>query len=130
MTYPFHLSFVVPDLRGAEAFYTGLLGCKKGRDTGQWIDIIFYGHQLTIHQAQNDLPAQSIDHFGVILGKDEWLTLIEKLKHASIDFVLAPSEKINDNGSESGKFVINDPANNALEFKFYQETPIDIANKC
>jgi len=75
MTYPFHLSFVVPDLKLAEEFYTEFLNCKKGRDTGHWIDIIFYGHQLTLHQATQEMPAKALDHFGVIMSKQEWLNL-------------------------------------------------------
>ncbi|WP_444885197.1 VOC family protein [Microbulbifer sp. PSTR4-B] len=43
---PFHLSFVVPDLEKAREFYVNLLGCTVGRDTGEWIDVIFYGIRL------------------------------------------------------------------------------------
>jgi extradiol dioxygenase family protein len=120
---PFHLSFVVPELRLTEDFYVNFLGCKKGRDTGEWIDIIFFGHQLTLHQETETMKAQSIDHFGVILSKVEWLSISEKVKGANITFVLLPSEKLNEDNSESGKFIIKDPAGNLLEFKFYSKVP-------
>jgi len=120
---PFHLSFVVPELRLTEDFYVNFLGCKKGRDTGEWIDIIFFGHQLTLHQETETMKAKSIDHFGVILSKVEWLSISEKVKGANITFELLPSEKLNKDNSESGKFIIKDPAGNLLEFKFYSKVP-------
>ena len=123
MSNPFHLSFVVPNLRLTEAFYVNFLGCKKGRDTGKWIDIIFFGHQLTLHQATETMKAHSIDHFGVILEKEEWLAIAAKAEIESIPFSLSPTEKANADKSESGKFIIKDPASNLIEFKFYQQPP-------
>jgi len=117
---PFHLSFVVPNLRLAESFYVDFLGCKKGRDTGDWIDIHFFGHQLTLHQETASMKAQPIDHFGVILTRDEWLAIAQKVKNENISFILSPTEKTNDDKSESGKFIIKDPADNLIEFKFYK----------
>ncbi|WP_157443102.1 hypothetical protein [Colwellia piezophila] len=122
----FHLSIVVPQLRLAEAFYVNFLGCKKGRDTGKWIDIIFFGHQLTLHQETEKIKAQSIDHFGVILVKTEWLSLAKKIEVVNYPFILSPNEKINDDNSESGKFIIKDPASNIIEFKFYQKSSVDL----
>jgi len=125
---PFHLSFVVPKLRLAEEFYVKFLGCKKGRDTGKWIDIIFFGHQLTLHQETENMKAQSIDHFGVILEKAEWLSIVQKIEVENIAFILSPTEKTNDDNSESGKFIIKDPASNMIEFKFYQRSPLDFVS--
>jgi extradiol dioxygenase family protein len=114
---PFHLSFVVPELRSTENFYVNFLGCKKGRDTGQWIDIIFFGHQLTLHQETESMKAHAIDHFGIILERDEWLSISQKIRVDNIPFVLSPTE----DNSESGKFIIKDPAGNLIEFKFYKK---------
>ena len=121
MNKPFHLSFVVPELRLAEDFYINFLECKKGRDTGQWIDIIFFGHQLTLHQESPTMKAQSIDHFGIILERDEWLAIARKVTAINMAFILSPSEKSNDDNSQSGKFIIKDPAGNLIEFKFYEK---------
>ena len=121
MNNPFHLSFVVPELRSAEYFYVNFLGCKKGRDTGQWIDIIFFGHQLTLHQETESMKAHAIDHFGIILERDEWLSISQKVTLDNIPFVLSPTEKTNEDNSESGKFIIKDPAGNLIEFKFYKK---------
>ena len=121
MNNPFHLSFVVPELRFAEDFYVNFLGCKKGRDTGQWIDIIFFGHQLTLHQETESMKAHAIDHFGIILERDEWWSISQKVRADNIPFVLSPTEQTNEDNSESGKFIIKDPAGNLIEFKFYKK---------
>jgi extradiol dioxygenase family protein len=128
LSNPFHLSLVVSKLRLAEEFYVNFLGCKKGRDTGKWIDIIFLGHQLTIHQETDNMKAQYIDHFGVILEKAEWLSIVKKVEVQCIPFVLSPNEKKNDDSSESGKFIIKDPANNLIEFKFYKKSSLDMVS--
>jgi len=125
LSNPFHLSFVVPELSLAEEFYVNFLGCKKGRDTGKWIDIIFFGHQLTLHQATARMQAQPIDHFGVILEKAQWLSIAKKLEMENIAFILSPTEQTNDDNSESGKFIIKDPASNMIEFKFYKKAPLN-----
>lgn len=122
MNNSFHLSFVVPQLRVAEEFYVNFLGCIKGRDTGQWIDIIFFGHQLTLHQETKSMQAKSIDHFGVILDKSEWLSVAQRLQVDNFSFIVPPNETTNEDHSESGKFIIKDPANNLIEFKFYKSS--------
>jgi len=124
---PFHLSFVVQNLLLVEEFYVEILGCKKGRDTGKWIDIIFFGHQLTLHQETESMKAQPIDHFGIILERAEWLSVAQKIKVENIPFILSPTEKINDDNGESGKFIVKDPASNLIEFKFYRKPPLDSA---
>lgn len=80
MIQPFHLSFVVPDKEKVKAFYLGALGCSLGRDNETWFDILFFGHQITIHQATSKMPAYKIDHFGPILTKEDWLGLSKKLQ--------------------------------------------------
>ena len=128
MNKPFHLSFVVPELRLAEGFYVDFLGCKKGRDTRQWIDIIFFGHQLTLHQETESMKAHAIDHFGIILERDEWLSISQKVSKHNIPFVLPPTEKTNEDKSESGKFIIKDPAGNLIEFKFYKKAFLELGS--
>ena len=116
---PFHLSFVVPSLEKAKEFYTGVLNCSVGRDTGSWIDILFYGHQITIHQESNNLKAKPIDHFGPILEKELWQSAFERCKNGGVEFVMEPTLKNEGTNEESGKFIVLDPAKNIIEFKFY-----------
>ncbi|WP_444898391.1 VOC family protein [Microbulbifer sp. VAAC004] len=124
---PFHLSFVVPDLEKAREFYVNLLGCTVGRDTGEWIDVIFYGHQITIHQEKDGMVAKPIDHFGPLLEKKQWSEVLALLKDSSIPFVLEPLVRGEDSKNEAGKFVVKDPAGNLLEFKYYNNFSCTVA---
>jgi len=119
MIKPFHLSFVVPDIQVIKAFYTGVFGCNIGRDTGSWFDIIFYGHQITIHQENDHSKAYTIDHFGPVLSKNDWEAAIGQCESNNIDFLMKPTFRNEGKEDESGKFLIKDPAGNTLEFKFY-----------
>jgi extradiol dioxygenase family protein len=121
LNQPFHLSFVVPDKEKAKEFYLDVLGCSLGRDNETWFDIIFYGHQITIHQACGSMNAFKIDHFGPITSKAEWLKVSEKLLKKGYEFVKKPSIINQNQADESGKFLVNDPSGNLLEFKYYSD---------
>jgi extradiol dioxygenase family protein len=126
MIKPFHLSIVVPDLEHARAFYVNLLGCTVGRDKGQWIDILFYGHQMTLHQEREGMVAKSIDHFGPILEKEEWKRISDRFRSNGIAFELQPIIREEGSDIESGKFIVKDPAGNILEFKYYKSFSISV----
>ena len=99
------------------------LGCAIGRDEGEWIDIIFFGHQLTIHQERKGLAARPIDHFGPVLDKKEWLDIAGFLAANKVAFVVQPTIKAEGTSAESGKYIVKDPAGNSLEFKYYRNFP-------
>ena len=46
---PFHLAIPVHDLEIAREFYGDILGCSTGRESENWIDFNFFGHQLVAH---------------------------------------------------------------------------------
>lgn len=119
MLMPFHLSFVVPDKEKSKRFYLEALGCALGRDNKDWFDILFFGHQITVHQANEKMAAFKIDHFGAILSKEEWLSLAARCQEYSVPFVLEPMIGNEGTEDEFGKFFINDPSGNALEMKYY-----------
>jgi len=106
LIHPFHLSFVVSDKQAAKYFYLNVLGCSLGRDNESWFDILFFGHQLTIHQSSLNMPAYTIDHFGPILNKENWLSVVERCEENDIDFVMKPTIKGQGGEAESGKFLI------------------------
>ena len=80
MSSSFHLAIPAGDLEKAEAFYTKILGCKTGnREKGKWVDVDFWGNELTLHQTSMKLPRERHDvdmgdvpvpHFGVHLKKE------------------------------------------------------------
>ena len=57
MSNSFHLAIPAGNLKKAEDFYTKILGCKTGnREDGKWVDIDFWGNELTLHQTEMKLP--------------------------------------------------------------------------
>ncbi|MEO1244978.1 MAG: VOC family protein [Pseudomonadota bacterium] len=126
---PFHLALPVRDLDAAAQFYCDLLGCTKGRTAARWIDLNFYGHQLSLHLVEDhdgtaetnpvdgdNVPAR---HFGVVLERSEWDALAARLKAANTDFILAPKVRFSGDIGEQATLFLRDPSGNALEFKSF-----------
>ena len=62
MSNSFHLAIPAGDLHKTEKFYTKVLGCKSGnREDGKWVDIDFWGNELTLHQTKMKLPRERHD---------------------------------------------------------------------
>ena len=80
MSNPFHLAVPAGDLSIATNFYEKILGCKLGnREEGKWVDVDFWGNELTLHKTHMKLPRERHDvdmgnvpvpHFGVHLDKE------------------------------------------------------------
>ena len=119
MINPFHLSFIVPNKEVARSFYIEVLDCSLGRDNETWFDILFFGHQLTIHQASDKNPAFQINHFGPILNKKEWLNVVQQCESNNVETVLSPIVKNKGEENEYGKYIVKDPCGNTIEFKYY-----------
>lgn len=113
----FHLSLAVNDLQVSKDFYCSL-GCEIGREKDKWLDIHFFGHQVTLFHSQ-DRQVQPIDHFGVILNKRDWLALLDKVKALGLTIALAPKYHKPGERDEKAKFMLQDPDGNLLEFKYY-----------
>lgn len=128
---PFHLAIPVTDLQQAEGFYGALLGCSKGRCSGQWIDWNFFGHQLVTHLVAAmpsppehntvDSHAVPVPHFGVVLSWDDWQKLADKLTRAETDFVIEPYIRFKGEPGEQATLFLLDPSGNALEFKAFKD---------
>lgn len=128
---PFHLAIPVHDLEVAREFYGDILGCSTGRESENWIDFNFFGHQLVTHLDKNMNISDStntvdgnrvpVPHFGIILKKKDWDTLAKKLSAANVDFIVEPRTRFKDNTGEQSTMFIKDPSGNALEFKSFQE---------
>ncbi|MBD72846.1 MAG: glyoxalase [Candidatus Marinimicrobia bacterium] len=128
---PFHLAIPVHDLEIAREFYGDILGCSTGRESENWIDFNFFGHQLVTHLDKNMNISDStntvdgnrvpVPHFGIILKKKDWDTLAKKLSAANVDFIVEPRTRFKDNTGEQSTMFIKDPSGNALEFKSFQD---------
>ena len=126
----FHLAYTVTDLDSARSFYGELLGCQEGRSTDTWVDFNFFGNQLSFHlgevvkriktTSKVDDISVPMPHFGCILDWDSFHDLSDKLKSAEILFIIEPTTRFEGMPGEQATMFFEDPFQNALEFKAYQ----------
>tara|TARA_B110000116_G_scaffold107602_1_gene93466 strand:+ start:76 stop:471 length:396 start_codon:yes stop_codon:yes gene_type:complete len=127
MSNPFHLAIPAGDLSIATKFYENILGCKLGnREEGKWIDVDFWGNELTLHKTDTKLPRErhdvdmgsvSVPHFGVHLEKNIFEKIKENLKANNIKYLDEPYTRFKDKEEEQQTFFIEDPHGNVLELK-------------
>jgi len=127
----FHLAFPVVDLAATRRFYTDLLECHVGRESDQWIDFDFFGHQITADLSPEEtrvVVANPVDgddvpvrHFGVILEWQEWQQLAQRLTRDQTPFVIEPYIRFQGQVGEQATMFIRDPSGNALEFKSFKD---------
>ena len=132
MPNPFHIAFPVDDLAKARTFYGGLLGCREGRSSDQWIDFDLFGHQIVAHlkpggarQSETHNPVDGHDvpvpHLGAVLDMDTFDALAARLKAANVKFEIAPYIRFKGLPGEQATMFFYDPAGNALEFKAFRD---------
>jgi len=134
----FHLAYTVTDLDSARSFYGELLGCQEGRSTDTWVDFNFFGNQLSLHLGEvvkRSKTTSKVDdisvpmpHFGCILDWDSFHGLADKLKSAGILFIIEPTTRFEGMAGEQATMFFEDPFQNALEFKAYQN-PSEVFSK-
>jgi len=131
VTPPFHLAFPVNDLAEAREFYGGLLGCREGRSSDQWVDFDFYGHQVVAHLSPAEAKAAAanrvdghdvpVRHFGVILDWSQWHDLAERLRRGGVRFLIEPGIRFAGQVGEQATMFFLDPSGNAIEFKAFRD---------
>jgi len=122
--YIFHLSFPVADLDAAKRFYVDVLGARVGRTTADWLDVLLWGHQVTLQRRPQDvLPpeAQGKRHFGVVLPWAEWEALRERLLARGTRLLEPPAVSNVGTPQEQGKIYLADPSHNVIEIKTYRD---------
>ncbi len=123
-----HLSLAVRDLAESRAFYVDVLGCELGRVRDGWMDVWFFGMQVTLHE-EPDLvarpDARGVRHFGVSLAADQFDALLRRLESEPTD---QPIEWLRPVATEHAgtpraqtKAMIVDPSGNAIELKTYAD---------
>jgi len=137
---PFHLAIPVESVETAAPFYEQVLGCARGRSSERWIDFNFFGHQLVIHQVEQqgggaagdntggargtnpvDGDTVPVPHFGVVLDWDDFESLAARLREAGIAFEIEPRIRFAGKPGEQKTMFIRDPSHNALEFKSFRD---------
>ncbi|MFK7825535.1 MAG: VOC family protein [Oligoflexales bacterium] len=128
---PFHLALPVNDLEETKDFYMKTIGCSLGRTSDSWIDLNFFGHQLTFHQSalyesskiSNKVDSKSvpIPHLGVILTMEQWKDLAKQLQEKEIEFIIEPYIRFAGQSGEQATMFIPDPSGYHLEFKAFAD---------
>lgn len=120
-----HLSIPVRDLAVARSFYETALGCEIGRVRDDWLDVWFYGLQLTLQARPDEVQPpteQGVRHFGVTLDdRDSFVAVIDRLRRHQVTWL---DEPVQHAAAElSGKLgaKIADPSGNVIEIKYYED---------
>lgn len=120
-----HLSIPVRDLAEAREFYESALGCEVGRVRDDWIDVWFFGMQVTLQARPEEVRAaadQGVRHFGVALDdRDAFAALIDRLRRHGVRWLTEPT--VHSAAALSGKVgaKIADPSGNVIEIKCYDD---------
>jgi hypothetical protein len=127
MTAILHLAIPAGDLSNTTKFYTDVLGCALGNDEeGRWVDVNFWGNELTLHQSEEQLPtvrhdvdmgAVLVPHFGIHLTQEDFDAVKESIAAAGLEYIDKPHRRFKGDKYEQETFFIADPNNNVLEIK-------------
>jgi len=131
MSRPFHLAIPAGDLDVAVSFYQNILGCKLGnKEEGKWVDVDFWGNELTLHKTLTKLPKErhdvdmgsvSVPHFGVHLEKQVFEKIKRNIKTNNIKYFDKPYVRFKGKEEEQETFFLEDPHGNVLEIKTFSK---------
>ena len=128
----FHLAIPAGDLDVAIKFYCDVMGCRRGKAEFKypdaWIDINFWGNELTLHATDPkeknsgerhnvDMGNVSVPHFGVHLNAETFKNLKERLIKKKIKFIDPPYIRFKGEEKEQETMFIEDPNGNCMEIK-------------
>lgn len=119
----FHLAIPCRDLDEAFTFYVMGLGCKLARRYEDRITLDFFGDQLVCHLAPDDItqePTMYPRHFGITFrDKEEFDRLLRLSELRELPFFQESTARFQGLVEEHITFMLKDPSNNLLEFKYY-----------
>lgn len=95
-----------------------------GRTRGDWLDVWFFGMQLTFQERPDQLSGldqQGVRHFGVALDRPSFERLMERLADRPIRWLSGRST--DPSGLLSGKTSVKvaDPSGNVIELQYYDD---------
>jgi len=128
-----HLSLPVRDLRIARDFYVEALGCQAARTRDDFVDVWFFGMQLTLQDRPDEVgewkPGGS-RRFGVTLARDEFDELLVRLEVAAVPWVVPVTTDNEGLPTEQTKAKLADPSGNVIEIKSYRDvdTALEISS--
>jgi len=122
--YIFHLAFPVADLAASKDFYCRVLGAGVGRENSEWLDVLLWGHQITLHRRPDEVLSKERRgkrHFGVVLPWSEWQALADRLRRDGVAFLEEPAVLLAGTPEEQAKLYLEDPSHNVIEIKAYRD---------
>ena len=124
----FHLAIPTDDLDRAEEFYVDGMGAEKARRYEDRLTLNFYGDQIVCHKAPAEEIVDDEDvrmyprHFGVTMTDEEdFEALLESARERDLQFFQEPMIRFEGEVDEHRTFFLQDPSNNLLEFKWYND---------
>ena len=120
----FHLAIPARDLDEAHRFYVEQLGCKLARRYPDRITLDFFGDQLVCHLSDewDRSPDLYPRHFGVTFReRDDFDRLLDLARRRCVQFSRDVQTRFDGLVEEHLTFVLRDPSNNLLEFKYYDD---------
>lgn len=121
----FHLAIPCRDLDEAAEYYEKKLGCLVARRRHDRITLNFFGDQVVCHLAPTEIdkhPKMYPRHFGVTFSeKAEYDGLLDKVKKNNLPFFSEPFVRFEGEPAQHETFMLIDPSNNLIEFKWYQD---------
>ncbi|GAB4385146.1 MAG: VOC family protein [Salibacteraceae bacterium] len=125
------MSFAVNDLDKTIDFYCNVLKCNLGRKGTDWVDIDFFGHQLTaVVRPKLVVPARfykgkknqvPIRHFGVVLSWKDWHSMKDRFEKEKVAFAISPLIMFEGTVAEQASMFLRDPNGYAIEFKAFEK---------
>ena len=132
MANRFHLAIPVGDITTALNFYCNVLGCEKGNSEFKypdaWVDINFWGNELTLHSSEDfekveskrhnvDMGNVTVPHFGVHISAEDCANFKDRLGEHKIKYIDEPYVRFEGTELEQETMFIADPYGNAMEIK-------------
>ncbi|MGH3701833.1 MAG: VOC family protein [Pseudonocardiaceae bacterium] len=120
----FHLAIPARDLDDARRFYVEGLGCALARRYADRITLNFFGDQVVCHLSDRvDADPQLYPrHFGVTFrDRQDWERLLKRISQHDLPFFADPFRRFDRLPEAHDAFVVQDPSNNLLEFKYYDD---------
>ncbi len=121
----FHLAIPCKDIRETEEYYVKI-GAQVARKYNDRVTFNFFGDQIVCHLDPDEVvekPRMYPRHAGVTFFKlEDYNTLLERAKTNNLPFFKDNFIRFKGKREEHQTFFLVDPANNLLEFKYYNDS--------
>jgi hypothetical protein len=121
----FHLAVPCKDLEETAQFYDSKLNCRIARRYDDRVTVDFFGDQVVFHLCPDEIapePKLYPRHFGVTFeDRDTFDGVLRLARDKRIPFFKEPFERFSGKRERHLTFVLVDPSNNLIEFKWYPD---------